>query len=200
MKQSEKLDLILRELYKHKNDGNNHSIEQICRALSIPLDSILEIDKLASRLKTDRLINAVMTNGDSLAELTSYGIEYCEENSYSYSGHSIITNNYNISVVNSPNSNVVSQSSNVSISQSISEINQTIEKIRETIATDSTIELSKTNEILDCLNEIQVCIKNNQKPKYAIKSLLDIAGGISSIASLVMTLGQFTGIIPIPGL
>lgn len=188
MKLSEKRDLILRELYNHKNDGSNYSIGQICKALNIPLDSVLEISKLASHLKTDGLINAVITNGDSLAELTSYGIEYCEENSYSYSGHSIITNNYNISVVNSPNSNIVSQSSNVSISQNISEINQTIEKIRETIATDSTIELSKTNEILDCLNEIQVCIKNNQKPKYAIKSLLDIAGGISSIASLVMTL------------
>ncbi len=200
MKQSEKLDLILKELYKFKNDGGYHSIGQICNTLGIPLDSTLEMGNLASRLKTDGLINAVITIGDSLAELTSHGIEYCEENSYSYSGHSIITNNYNISVVNSPNSNIVSQSSNVSITQNISEVNQTIEKIRETIATDSTIELSKTNEILECLNEIQECIKNNQKPKYAIKSLLDIAGGISSIASLVMTLGQFAGLIPIPGL
>jgi hypothetical protein len=200
MKQSEKLDLILRDLYKYKNDGHHHSIGLICKALNIPLDSDLEMGNLASRLKTDGLINATITIGDSSAELTSSGIEYCEENSYSYTGHSIITNNYNISVVNSPNSNIVSQSSNVSITQSISEVNQTIEKIRETIASDSTIEMCKVDEILECLNEIQECIKNNQKPKYAIKSLLEIAGGISSIASLVMTLGQFAGIIPFPGL
>jgi len=155
MKQSEKLDLILRELYKYKNDGRHHSIGLICKALNILLDSDLEMGNLASRLKTDGLINATITIGDSLAELTSSGIEYCEENSYSYSGQSIITNNYNISVVNSPNSNIVSQSSNVSITQSINEVNQTIEKIRETIASDSTIEMYKADEILECLNEIQ---------------------------------------------
>jgi hypothetical protein len=37
---------------------------------------------------------------------------------------------------------------------------------------------------------------NNIKPKFAIKSLLDVAGGISSIASLSITLGQFAGIVP----
>lgn len=200
MKQFEKLDLILKELYKYKNDGRCYSIGEICKDLNIPLDSVSEIGTLSNRLKTDGFIKAIPMCGDSLAELTSYGIEYCEENSYSYTGHSIITNNYSISIVNSPNSNIVNQSSNVSITQNISEVNQAIEKIRETVKTDKTISDSKATEIIECLSEIQECLKNNKKPKFAIKSLIDIAGGISSIASWLTVLGQFAGLIPIPGL
>ena len=200
MKQSEKLDLILRELYKYKNDGKYYSIGWICQTLNIPLDSSLELNKIGHRLKDDGFINTLFSHNDCSAELTSYGIEYCEENSYTYSGHSIITNNYSISIVNSPNSNIVNESSNVTIIQNISEASQAVEKIRETIALDNNIDKDKAAEILECLNEIQDNLKKNQKPKFAIKSLIDIAGGISSISSWVTTLGQFAGIIPIPGL
>ncbi len=199
MKQSEKLDLILRELYKYKNNGKYYSINVICQALNIPIDSSLELNKIAHRLKDDGFINPIFTHNDCSAELTSYGIEYCEENSYSYSGNSIISNNYSISIVNSPNSNIVNQSSNVTINQNISAASQAVEKIRDTISTDTTIDKQKASEILECLNEIQDNLKNNQKPKFAIKSLIDLAGGISSIASWVTILGQFAGIIPIPG-
>ena len=198
MKQSEKLDLILRELYQYKNDGKYYSIGWICQSLNIPLDSILELNKLAHRLKDDGFINTMFTHNDCSAELTSFGIEYCEENSYTYSGHSIITNNYNISIVNSPNSNIVNQSQDVTITQNISEVHQAIEKIREIITKDNSIKKEKVDEILECLNEIQEAIKNNQKPKFAIKSLIDIVGGISSISSWVTILGQFVGLIPIP--
>ncbi len=200
MKQSEKLDLILRELYKYKNDGKYYSIGWIFQSLNIPLDSALELNKIAHRLQDDGFIKTMFTHNDCSAELTSCGIEYCEENSYTYSGHSIITNNYSISIINSPNSNIVNQSSNVTITQNISQANEAIEKIRETIGTDSTIDKLKATDILECLTEIQNCLKNNQKPKFAIKSLIDITGGISSIASWVTVLGQFAGIIPIPGL
>ncbi|GJM17214.1 MAG: hypothetical protein DHS20C13_25410 [Thermodesulfobacteriota bacterium] len=198
MKQSEKLDLILRELYKYKNDGKYYSIKWICQTLNIPLDSNLELNKLAHRLKNDGYIKTISQKNDSSAELTSYGIEYCEENSYSYSGHSIITNNYSISVVNSPNSNIVNQSTNVSINQNYNEANQAVEKIRETISTDESIKEVTANEIMECLNEIQESLKGNKKPKFAIKSLIDITGGISSISSWVTVLGQFAGLIPLP--
>ncbi len=198
MKQSEKLDLILRELYKYKNDGKYYSIGWICETHNISLDSVLELNKLAHRLKDDGYINTMFKHNDCMAELTTYGIEYCEEDSYSYSGHSIITNNYSISIVNSPNSNVVNQSSNVNISQNISKASKAVEKIREAIAIDTTIDKNIATEILDCLNEIQESLKNNQKPKFAIKSLINIAGGISSIASWVTILGQFAGLIPLP--
>ena len=199
MKQSEKLDLILRELYKHKNDGKYYSIGYICQSLNIPLDSSLELNKLAHRLKDDGFIKTIFQRNDCSAELTSYGIEYCEEDSYSYSGHSVITNNYSISIVNSPNSNIVNQSSNVTISQNVSEVHRAIDNIRETVATDATIDKEKATDIIECLNEIQESLKDNKKPKFAIKSLIDLTGGISSIASWITVLGQFAGIIPIPG-
>jgi hypothetical protein len=198
MKQSEKLDLILRELYKHKNEGTYLSIGWICQELDIPLDSALELNRLAHRLKEDGYIKTIFSHNDCSAELTSYGIDYCEENSYTYSGNSIITNNYSISIVDSPNSNIVNESQNVTITQTVGEANQAIEKIRETINSDPSIDKEKIVEILDCLNEIQEGIKNNQKPKFAIKTLIDIAGGIASIASWVTTLGQFAGYIPTP--
>lgn len=198
MKQSEKLDLILRELYKYKNNGKYYYIGQICQSLDIPIDSVLEINKLSHRLKDDGFINAMFTHNDCSAELTSYGIEYCEEDSYSYSGYSVITNNYSISIANSPNANIVSQSSNITITQNTGEANIAIEKIREAVSTDSSMERTKAEEILECLNEIQDCMRSNQKPKYAIKSLIDIAGGISSISAWILVLGQYAGLVPLP--
>ncbi len=134
----------------------------ICQSLNIPIESLSELNKIATRLKDDGFIKASISLQDCSGELTSYGIEYCEENSYSYSGHSIITNNYSISIVNSPNSNIVNQSSTVAITQNIGEVNQAIEKIRETIENDNTIEKSKTAEIIECLNEIQESLRNCQ--------------------------------------
>ena len=155
------------------------------------------IRALSKRLETDGYIKTIFTRDDCNADLTSYGIEYCEETSYSYSGHSVITNNYSISIVNSPNSNIVNQSSNVEIFQNSEDINQIIEKIRETITVDDAISSETASNILDCLNEIQECVKNQIKPKSAIKSLIDISGSISSIASWATTLGQLLGIIKI---
>jgi len=198
MKQTVKFDLILKELYKHKNDGLYYSIGGICNALNIPVDSDMEINKLGHRLKNDGLINTMFKHNDVLAELTSHGIDYCEDNSYSNPGHSVITNNYHVSVVNSSNVNVVNESSNVTITQNISEADHAIEQIREALPMDHSISQDKATEILECLNEIQLALKNNQKSKYSIKSLLDIAGGIASIASWVTVLAQYAGIIQLP--
>jgi len=198
MKQSEKFDLILRELYNYKNDGKYYSIDLICQKLIIPLDSDLELRNIAKRLEDDGYIKMLCSRFDCDAELTSYGVDYCEEDSYAYKGHPLITNNYNVSIVNSPNSNIVNQSSDVTINQSISEVNHAIEKIKETITADNTVEEFKANEILECLHEIQESVNNKKKPKFAIKSLLDIAGGISSISSWLAVLGQYAEIIPLP--
>ena len=197
MKQSEKLDLILRELYKHKHESKYYYISVICKTLSIPYASINELYQLTDRLHDDGYVIKNNTLEYCSAKITSSGIEYCEENSYSYFGHPINTNKYNISIVNSPNSNIVTQSSDVTITQNISQANHAIEKIREAIATDQTIDDSNAKDIIECLNEIQKSLENNQKPKFAIKSLLGIASNIASISSWVTILGQYAGLIPI---
>lgn len=190
MKQSEKLDLILNELFKYKNDGNYHSIGAICETLKIPINSNIELINLAHRLKNDGYINTLFQSGDCYATLTTYGIEYCEEDSYSYKGSAIITNIYSISVVNSPNSNIVNQSNNTTITQNISEINDVVEKIKEIVSTDSTINKELAENILECLKEIQDGLQNNRKPKFAIQSLINIAGNIASIGSYLTNLAQ----------
>lgn len=196
MKQSEKLDLILRELYQYKNDGTRRSIGFICRSINIPLDTYNEIHTLTGKLKNDGYVKANFLNNDCNAELTSHGIEYCEENSYSYNGNSLITSNYSISIINSPYSNIVNKSSYTNITQNFSEANYAVEKIRKFITNDNAFDIKQVTEMLECLNEIQESLKINRRPKFAIKSLLDITADISSISIWATTLAQFAGIIP----
>jgi hypothetical protein len=193
MKQSEKLDIILRALYETKDSGRHTSIYEICKKLNIPL-AIDEGKRLAHRLQNDGYVKATFLHHDSLLILTTHGIDYCEQDSYTYSGNAIIKNQYNISVVNSPNSNIVNQSQNVTINQNYSEIQKTINTIRETVKQDATVDPNTLLEILECLNEIEESIKNGNKPKFAIKSLIGLVGDISSITGLAITLAQFAGI------
>jgi len=135
MKQKEKLDLILRNLYQYKYDGFHHSIYQACLDENLQVVHVDEIKTLAHRLDDDGLIYATHMMNDSQAKLTSQGIEYCEEDSYTYSEKSLITNNYNIKVDNSvnvldsSNVNVVTRSKNVNINQEVK--NEIISKIKE---------------------------------------------------------------------
>lgn len=96
MKQSEKLDLVLRELYKTKNDRIPYSISRIFHNLNIPLDSTSEPLTIAEHLEQDGFIKAFTMLVDCDALLTSRGILFCQENSYSSPGHSILTNNYSV--------------------------------------------------------------------------------------------------------
>jgi hypothetical protein len=120
MKQSEKLDLILRGLYKHKDDGQWWSVKEILQSCNLPTNAE-ETRRLAQRLKEDNYISAPGYHLDDVfCKITTYGIEYCEESSYTYTGHSLITNNYNISIEDSHNVSVVSNSEEVRVSQSLS--------------------------------------------------------------------------------
>ncbi len=81
MKQSEKLDLILKELYKHKYDGKYHSIADAFLLRKIPINIYVELRSLTQRLKDDGFIKVVFQRDDCFGELTTSGIEYCEKNS-----------------------------------------------------------------------------------------------------------------------
>ncbi len=94
MKLTEKLDLILLELYKTKYDGKYYPIIEICQKANIPYDSIIEINEMGRRLQNDGYIKSILYLDGCSAYITPYGIEYCEKDSYNNTGNAIITNNY----------------------------------------------------------------------------------------------------------
>ncbi|SHH92901.1 Alpha C protein N terminal [Flavobacterium sp. CF108] len=189
MKQTEKLDLLLRELYKHKFDGHVHSLTQICEEKDLPIEPHNEVRLLAHRLIDDGFITGNFTLDDCLAEITSYGVEYCEDDSYTYKGSSLITNNY-ISISNSPNSNIVSESKNVTINfTNYSSIKGKISEIKDAI-NSATLDDETRTDLLDCLEEVETSIDAGKKPKFSMKQLIEIGANVSGITSLIVELSQ----------
>lgn len=191
MKQSEKLDLILKSLYEKRFDGKYYEISKVLSEYGININSEEEY-ALGKRLEQDRLVKLEDVEERVAACLTTHGVDYIENDSYTYRGHSVITNNYNISVSGSTNTNIVQSSSNVSISQTANELDEIINKIVAKLDSE-TIEPQKLNDILDCLNEIKESVRNDIKPKFAFRSLLTMTSEISSIGSLILALGQIIG-------
>ena len=191
MKQSEKLDLILKTLYNYRQDGRYFSIEEICKSQNIPVEPKIELRMIVKRLEQDGYIRAIYTNSDISAVLTSHGIEYCEEDSYANKGHSIITNNYNLTITNSPNANIVSSSDNVTILiNNYSNIKNKISEIRDTIKRDTTISQNRIQDIIDCIDEVETAIDSGKKPKFSFSSLVELTSNIAGIGSLVIELGE----------
>lgn len=195
MKQTEKLDLILKGLYK--DPEHYHSLKGIL------LDAgegatVDEIHQLGQKLKSDGYMLFWGGPDDVAGQITINGKIYVEGDSYTYRGRAIISNHYNISIVNSPNANLVNQSRGVSIDQSSSATaTEAVENIRQTINASKELDPNLSREILECLQEIEQGIKEGRRPKFAIKSLLDVAANVSQISSWLTTLGQFAGILPL---
>ena len=190
MKQSEKLDLLLRGLYSLKDHRGYKLMSEIVKQNELPILH-QEIFTLAKRLQSDNYIDATFVmGGDCFAQINSYGIEYCEEDSYSYKGNSIITNNYNITVENSPNTNIVSQSTQVNISTNYSQQYQEIMGALNS----AEIEDAKREEILECLEEIKATLDAGQKPKYSFKSLLSLTADVATLAPYIVAFGKSLGL------
>lgn len=191
MKQVEKLDIILKELYKYRFNGKYYEIGSLLDELKIDVEPHTELRMLFKRLQDDGYIKLISFGHRTSACLTSYGIEYCEENSYTYIGRSIITNNYNLTIKNSPNANIVSNSSNVNIQiTNYGEIKTKIETLKYVVSNSKEIDSAKKIEILDCVDEIETTIDAGKKPKFSFASLTHIAGSISEIGLLVVELGR----------
>jgi hypothetical protein len=188
MKQSEKLDIILRYLYERRNDRREFSIAEILKESNVEADDN-EIGRLANQLKVDKLIELnVLSQKLKKAKITSKGITYCEEDSHAKKGESIV-NHYHI--VNSPQSNIVVQSSQVTINQQQHDkATELIKEMREAIGQDQAVDLLLKREILECLTEIEAGVAAQRAPKFAIKGLLGIAANIASISKLALDLSH----------
>ena len=191
MKQSEKLDAILKYLYDRRDDRREFNIADILSECNIETNHT-EINRLAFTLKESKYIDLNQLSSTLMkARITSKGIAYCEEDSYSRKGQSVINN---ISIVNSSQASIVVNSSQVEINQTTqNNAKKIIHQIRDTVSTDQSLALEKQKEILECLTEIEAGIENNKVPKFAIKSLLGIGSDVASISSLLISLSQLFG-------
>lgn len=191
MKQAEKLDLILRELYRLRFDGKYYSIEFIGKKIGITIESHDEARILTKRLEEDGFVISSITKDTCYVKLNSYGIEYCEEESYVHKGNSIITNTYNMSITGSPNANIVSNSNDVNIEiANYQEINKKIGIIKNSINDDNSLSKDEKENILECLDEIENSLNLGRKPKFAFNQLTEIASNLAGIGSLIIDLGK----------
>jgi hypothetical protein len=140
MKQVEILDLLLKGLYEEGKD-DYRSLAMIINKNNIPVETIDELRRLAKRLENDGLIGKpIFTRTDISARLTSYGVDYCEGDSYTYSGSAIINNTYNINIENSSDTTIVSQSEHVKINLSQSDIKNELSEIVDLVCLGKGIE------------------------------------------------------------
>lgn len=91
MKQSEKLDIILRYLYDRKDDNKEYSISDILGNSGIDTNGA-EVARLAEHLEKDKYITLNnLSSKLKKAKITSKGITYAEGDSYSHRGNNIVT-------------------------------------------------------------------------------------------------------------
>ncbi|MEQ6120990.1 hypothetical protein [Reichenbachiella sp. MALMAid0571] len=191
MKQTEKKDLILRYLYEKKDDNKEYNLRSILDENQVET-SVMEVSRIADDLGMDKFIylNNLSTKLKK-GKITSKGIDYCEADSYTNKGQSII-NNYNI--INSPQSNIIANSNQVTINQTTHDkAASIINDIKEELIKGESFELEFKREVLECLSEIQNGIANKKAPKFALRSLLSMVGDTSSISGLVLSLVQLLG-------
>lgn len=188
MKQSEKLDIILRYLYERKDDGKEYSISDILAGSEIETNAT-EVSRLAEELKKDGYIYLNdLSSKLKKAKITAKGITYTEGDSYAYKGNNIV-NHYH--VVNSPQANIVVNSNQVTINQTqYDKAAEIIREMREKISKDALVDVNKKAEVLECLTEVESGLESKKVPKFAIRSLLGIGSDIASISSLAVSLAQ----------
>lgn len=190
MKQTEKLDFLLKQLYKHRSD---YQYTDVIDIFGLMKDGVSETEAklMVERLEDLRYIKKISTKDGLSAKITSKGIEYCEEDSFAKNGYPIINNNYNLNIKNSPNSNIVNNSSNINIGSDINELNQLLDNILQKIKSDQELHDEKKIDINECILEIRNNLKEDKIPKFGIKTLLSLLSDISSVGGLAINLAQF---------
>ena len=191
MKQIEKLELILRTLYKFRANGGS-TMEEICETQNIPLNSRDEIQSLAEWLKDKNYIKLKLTKGSTFVTINSHGIEYCEEDLGLLKNNSLINNIFNINnISNCPNTNIVLDSSNVTFTiQNYPEIENKIKDIEQAILDSHEIHDAERENLKECLNDIKTSLESGKKPKCSFQVLLSNVANIGTIGQLVLQLGE----------
>jgi len=193
MKQTEKLDQILRWLYDHRHEPGYWEVEEICKELGMQY-SYNEPGMFGKRLEDDGLVNRLGTLSGASIEINTYGIDYVEHDSYSKRGVAIAETHYHYNVQNSTNTAFVQHASNVSINQdNTNQIRELLDAILAAVRSEN-VSTQKLQEIEESLEEIKSASMAGVAPKFAYRALLSAAADISSVGQLVVSLGQCFGL------
>lgn len=192
MKQVEKLDLVLKAL--NETADKSGEIVQLLKEKGVDI-TLDEAHRLGRRLADAGYIRFSPSRQSAWVDMKSEGIEFVEGDSFTHKGQSIITNNYHHAIINSPSANLVSQSSQVNITQNSEGVKQIIERLKEEVAQDSSINSDKKQELTECIEEVENGLEAGKAPKFAFKSLVELAADFASVSSLVIQLGQVLHLI-----
>lgn len=178
MTHKEKLDKILYLLYPLRYKGSQYRISEILMNGGVDFEAE-EPRILAKRLDEDGLIKASFTKDGAFVRLTSRGIEYCEEESYSTPSTPVI-NLFSIS--NSPNTTIQIGNENIGTYNDNKLTNDKILELRELIKDNTELTEVMVQEIGECLNELDEKIKSKKKiPNLLLKGLLSTTADIGTI-------------------
>ena len=184
MKHKEKLDIVLRGLYRYKFDGKYYPILQIIEEQGLAYGNN-EPRHIAKRLNEDGYAKMVATKDRTSVCITSKGVEYCEQDSYALPGSSII-NIYNIDSTNS-NLNIGSGNQNVKghSNKQIDDINE----IKKELAYLKEVDNALVKEISECLDEIEEKIQQGKKVSSVLfRGLLAATADLTTIYPLMVKL------------
>ncbi len=192
MKQSEKLDLILKTLYNSRNNVEYSNLTETINKSGITTSGEIEHDTLISRLISDKLVEGnLFEEGGGFLKITSRGIDYVEEDSYTLKGSPITNNYYNTNISNSLGVSVVNSSNNVHVNISnIGDIREKIEDLVKAIQVSSIITKEQKTEMIECIDEIKTSLDRDKKPKYAFDALLAMANNFAGISTLAIEVGK----------
>jgi hypothetical protein len=188
MKQSEKLDIILRGLYERRDGRQWDDAQEILKEKGIEV-SDMELDRLKERLTSDRLVEDLGAVGHALLKITSRGVEYCEEDSYSYRGRSLLSIDQSVNISGSEHINVIANSTNSSIQTGDTEaLSKALASLQTEIEGNQELSSQQREDMMESLVEAKDHYSKGMKPKGAIKHILEVGKSIAAIASLATTI------------
>ena len=160
-----------------------------------------DFPKIIVQTKTERLEFAYSSDEERdeiLREfMEKYKIAHASKNQQK-TEHLNQGGNISINVAESSNVNIINQSKGSSITtKSLSEANEKIKEIRQELEKYRKDYNSEVDEIAEVLVDIEGKINDKQNiPRLTFKSLIESSSNLSSVGSLVISLGQIIGIIP----
>ncbi|TCD08603.1 hypothetical protein EZ449_12245 [Pedobacter frigidisoli] len=193
MKQTEKLDDILRNAYAGYLDLKSmgyFGINELLAEAGVEV-SFEENFALGKRLERERLVKLIGSKDSVSIKLTSNGLEYCESESQPSIPLIQITNNH---ITNSPQANLISGFTGITITQddTIKGFTEALKKIESQVTGSGSIaEATKVLALERVDKIIGYTEARNEIPKRGLTDLIGMAGDLSSVASLILSLKSF---------